>query len=91
MSIKSFKSPTGAEYTITPRTKRPGWLVTRVATGKEEVVSKQLVEKTIGRLHSAEVIPFRGINYTVAIEQAVLFLLIDQIHINPFTKEYTLR
>lgn len=88
---KSFKSPTGSEYTIAPREKRPGWLITRVATGKEEVVSKLMVEKTMARLRAGEAIPFRGINYTVAIEQAVLFLLIDQIHINPFTKEYTLR
>lgn len=91
MSIKSFNSPTGSEYTITPRTKRPGWLVTRVATGKEEIVSKLMVEKTMAKLRTGEAIPFRQINYTVAIEQAVLFLLIDQIHINPFTKEYTLR
>lgn len=92
MSIKSFKSPTGSEYTLTPReSKRGGWVVTRSTTGKEESVSKQLIDKTCLRLGKGEAIPFRGINYTVAIEQAVLFLLIDSIHINPFTKEYTLR
>jgi len=91
MSIK-FKSPTGSEYTITPRlSKRGGWVVTRSTTGKEEVVSKLLVDRTLGRLNSAEVIPFRGIHYTVAIEQAVLFILIGSIHINPFTKTYSLR
>jgi hypothetical protein len=90
-NTRRFKSPTGAEYTITPRTSRPGWLVTRVATGKEEIVSKLMVEKTMTKLRTGEAIPFRQINYTVAIEQAVLFLLIDKIHINPFTREYTLR
>ena len=91
MSIK-FKSPTGSEYTLTPReSKRGGWVVTRSTTGKMEAVSKQLVDTTAHRLSKGAVIPFRQISYTVAIEQAVLFLLIDSIHINPFTKEYTLR
>lgn len=91
-----FKNQSGAQYLLESRqdkdgTERGGYIVTRLSTGQKETVSANLIAKTINRLDSGEQIPFRGINYTVAVEQAVLFILIDEVHINPFERVYSKR
>jgi len=90
MKKHKFKNNSGASYTLEERPKG-GWKLTRDSSGAVESVSKNLLGKTLARLEAGEEIPFRGINYTVAIEQAILFLLIDKVHINPFTRKYTYR
>ena len=47
----------------------------RVETGKPVKISRRMVEKTLARLEAGEIIPRRGISYTVAIESAVLVCL----------------
>ena len=88
--VSKFKNQSGSEYTIQKR-KQGGWLLTRTATGKTEVITQAMHDKTLKRLYDGEVIPFRSISYTVAIEQAVLFLLIDHVHIDPFKRVYSVR
>jgi len=88
----TFCNQSGAKYLIESREgKRGGYVVTRLSTGKKETVSANLIAKTSARLDAGEQIPFRDINYTVAVEQAVVFILIDEIHINPFERVYTKR
>ena len=88
--VRRFKNQSGSEYSIQKR-KQGGWLLTRIATGKTEVITQAMHDKTLKRLYDREVIPFRGISYTVAIEQAVLFLLIDHVHVDPFKRVYSVR
>jgi hypothetical protein len=88
--VRKFKNQSGSEYTIEKR-QQGGWLLTRTATGKTEVITQAMHDKTLKRLYDGEVIPFRSISYTVAIEQAVLFLLIDHVHIDPFKRVYSVR
>jgi hypothetical protein len=47
----------------------------RVATGSTVNISRKMVEKTWARLDAGEIIPRRGINYTVAIETGVVIAL----------------
>ena len=88
--MQKFKNAKGAEYTLTERDKG-GFTLTRVSTGSTESISQKLIDKTTARLEAGEAIPFRKINYTVAVEQAVLFLLRDIVHIDPFSRTYTKR
>ena len=88
--VRKFKNQSGSEYSIEKR-KQGGWLLTRTATGKTEVITQAMHDKTLKRLYDGEVIPFRKISYTVAIEQAILFLLTDHVHIDLFKRVYTVR
>ena len=71
-----FKTKKGIEMTITPKPNGKGWTVAR-PTGSLVTVSAQLVDRTRKRILQGEEIPFRSINYTVAIESAVWQLLRD--------------
>ena len=84
-----FKSATGASYTIEPHPKS-GWVVTRLPKGTQVKVSASLVERTKARLQAGEAIPYRGINYTVAIETAVINILGDLVRRDASSKSYIL-
>ena len=88
--MQTFRNAKGTEYTLTEREKG-GFTLTRVSTGSTETISQRLIDKTTARLESGEAIPFRKISYTVAVEQAVLFLLRDIVHIDPFSRTYSKR
>ena len=83
-----LKSKTGKVYFLEKRVKG-GWKIERKETGSIENVSFNLVERIKERIESGEVISFREINYTVAVETAVLYLLRDIIHIDNTNKTYS--
>ena len=84
-----FTSATGAKYTIEPHPKS-GWIVTRLPKGTTVKISASLVERTKARLQAGEAIPFRAINYTVAIETAVIHILGDLVKRDAASKSYIL-
>lgn len=88
--MQTFKNQSGAVYTIEKHPKS-GWIITRVSTGSKCKISAKKVETVRAKLAAGESIPFRGIDYTVAIETGILFLLRDEIHIDQFSKTYTKR
>ena len=84
-----IQSKTGKKYLIKPN-KNGGWKVIRSDTRSEENVSDSLIRRTRIRLESGEGIPFRKIDYTVAKETAVVYLLRDIIHVDEEKKTYSL-
>ena len=84
-----IQSKTGKKYLIKPN-KNGGWKVIRSDTRSEENVSDSLIRRTRIRLESGEEIPFRKIDYTVAKETAVVYLLRDIIHVYEEKKTYSL-
>ena len=84
-----IQSKTGKKYLIKPN-KNGGWKVIRSDTRSEENVSDSLIRRTRIRLESGEEIPFRKIDYTVAKETAVVYLLRDIIHVDEEKKTYSL-
>lgn len=63
---------------------------TRVETGKLVRITRSKVEKTYARLQSGEVIPFREIDYTVAIEYGVLLCLGNLVETDDAARVYRL-
>ena len=84
-----IQSKTGKKYLIKPN-KNGGWKVIRSDTRSEENVSDSLIRRTRIRLESGEEIPFRKIDYTVAKETTVVYLLRDIIHVDEEKKTYSL-
>ena len=84
-----IQSKTGKKYLIKPN-KNGGWKVIRSDTRSEENVSDSLIRRTRIRLESGEEIPFMKIDYTVAKETAVVYLLRDIIHVDEEKKTYSL-
>ena len=81
-----IKSNTGKKYQLEPRDSG-GWKVSRLDSHTNEIVSEEnvaesLVSRTKKRLESGETIKFREIDYTVAKETAVVYLLRDIIHVD---------
>ena len=83
-----LQSKTGKVYFLEKKIKG-GWKIERKETGSIENVSLNLVERIKERIENGEVISFREINNTVAVETAVLFLLRDIIHIDNKNKKYS--
>ena len=86
-----FKTKNGTVMLIESNPNGKGWIVTRPATGSQINLSKKLVEKTKARLLAQEEIPFRSINYTVAIESAVLYLLKNVVRVDESKRVYVKR
>jgi len=63
--------------------------LTRTETGKTVRITKRKIETTASRLQT-ESIPFRGIDYTVAIETAIVVALGNRISIDSDNRQYTL-
>ena len=89
-----IKSSTGKKYELEPRDSG-GWRVSRLDSNSNEIVSienvaESLVSRTKKRLEAGETIKFRDIDYTVAKETAVVYLLKDIIQIDEDKKTYSL-
>ena len=84
----TFLNSKGAEYGIERNAKDTGWIVTRKTTGSQVTVTQKMVDKTRDLLEQGEPIGFRKISYTVAIEQAVVYILADKIKIDPIRRIY---
>ena len=89
-----IKSSTGKKYQLEPRD-IGGWKVSRLDSHSNEIVSEEnvaesLVSRTKKRLETGETIKFRDIDYTVAKETAVVYLLKDIIQIDEDKKTYSL-
>ena len=89
-----IKSSTGKKYQLEPRD-IGGWKVSRLDSHSNEIVSEEnvaesLVSRTKKRLEAGETIKFRDIDYTVAKETAVVYLLKDIIQIDEDKKTYSL-
>jgi len=89
-----IKSKTGKKYQLETRDSG-GWKVSRLDSHTNEIVSEEnvaesLVSRTKKRLESGETIKFRDIDYTVAKETAVVYLLRDIIHVDEQEKTYSL-
>ena len=72
-----------------------GWKVSRLDSHTNEIVSEEnvaesLVSRTKKRLEKGETINFRDIDYTVAKETAVVYLLRDIINVDEEEKTYSL-
>jgi putative restriction endonuclease len=89
-----IKSSTGKKYELEPRDSG-GWKVFRLDSNSNEIVSEEnvaesLVSRTKKRLEAGETINFRDIDYTVAKETAVVYLLRDIIHVDEEKRTYSL-
>jgi len=60
----------------------------RPDTGTRVRVTRAKVEKTAARLEGGEAIPFRKIDYTVAVEEGVLAALGELVEVDTETKTY---
>lgn len=87
MKERRIRSKTGAEYTVTDEGKR-GWKAERVETGSTVRISIGKVSKTIKHLREVGPMPFRSIDYTVAIETVVVWVLEDLIEIDHTDRVY---
>ncbi len=81
-----IKSSTGKKYELEPRVSG-GWKVFRLDSNSNEIVSEEnvaesLVSRTKKRLEAGETINFRDIDYTVAKETSVVYLLRDIIQMS---------
>jgi len=90
-----IKSSTGKKYQLETRDSG-GWKVSRLDSHTNEIVSEEnvaesLVSRTKKRLEVGETIKFREIDYTVAKETAVVYLLRDIIHVDEEEKTYSLK
>ena len=89
-----IKSSTGKKYELEPRDSS-GWRVSRLDSNSNKIVAvenvaESLVSRTKKRLEAGETIKFRDIDYTVAKETAVVYLLKDIIQIDEDKKTYSL-
>jgi hypothetical protein len=89
-SMRSGRLLKGKTYRVIETTETK-IVAERIATGSLVSATRSMIEKTADRLQSGELIPFRSISYTVAIETLVVSSLqsIGAIEIDSIKKTYS--